>query len=138
VDENVKMKSDNQTRLHEKERVTSINMKLTADQPIFEDLSGHWHREAEELEGRIGRMASENERLYSTNQQLSKQTFRDHQNLNIMQRQLDLAMTRLDRYADVLEVAIQKRADRNSAVRSLIGELSRPKRLKGNRQHKAT
>jgi hypothetical protein len=59
------MKSDNQILLKEKERMTPMNTKLTADQRIFGDLRRYWQSEAKETKGRIDRMASENERLYS-------------------------------------------------------------------------
>jgi hypothetical protein len=42
MDQNVKMKSDNQALLKEKERTTSMNTKVTADQGICEDLSRYW------------------------------------------------------------------------------------------------
>jgi hypothetical protein len=38
-----------------------MNTKLNADQRSFEGLSRYWQSEAEEMTGRIDRMASENE-----------------------------------------------------------------------------
>jgi hypothetical protein len=43
--------------------------KSIAEQRIFEDLCRYWQSEAEEMQGRVNRMA-ENERLYLANHQL--------------------------------------------------------------------
>jgi hypothetical protein len=54
------------------------------------------------MQGRIGRMASDNERLYSANQRLieaNELSDVDPNNLQVGQEQLDLAMTRLDRHS---------------------------------------
>jgi hypothetical protein len=78
-------------------------------------------------------MASENERLYSLNQQLmdaNEVLVVDRQNLQAVQEPLDLAMVRLDRYADELERANQKRTDQDSAVHSLMGKLSSSSKVK--------
>jgi hypothetical protein len=71
-------------------------------------------------------MASENERLCSVTQQLMAANALfpvDWQHLHAVQEQLDLAMARLDRYADELERVNQKQTDQSSAIHSLMGQL---------------
>jgi hypothetical protein len=55
------------------------------------------------VQGKIHRMASENELLYSANQQLMEANevlAIDRQNSQAVREQLDLAMAQFDRYAD--------------------------------------
>jgi hypothetical protein len=76
---------------------------------------------------------SENEQLYSEIRQLieaNEWLAIDGQNLQAVQEQLDLAMTRLNRHADALETAIQERSDRESTVHTLTGKLSDSKKAK--------
>jgi hypothetical protein len=54
----------------------------------------------------------------------------DRQNSQAVQEQLDLAMARLDRYADKLERANQKRTDQGSAVHALMRKLSSSRKVK--------
>jgi hypothetical protein len=76
---------------------------------------------------------SENERLYSENQQLietNELLAIGDQNLQAVQEQLDLAMTQLNRYTHILKTAIQERTDRDSTVHSHMGKLSGYKKAK--------
>jgi uncharacterized protein YukE len=103
-----------------------INTKFTADQQAFEGLICHSQAKGEEMKGRIDRLRSEYERLYSETQQLieTNELFAiDDQNSQVVQEQLALAMTRFNRHADSLKTAIQERSDRESAVHSLMGKL---------------
>jgi hypothetical protein len=45
-----------------------MNTKFIADQQVFEGLICHWQSEGEEMKGRIDRLVSENEQIYSENQ----------------------------------------------------------------------
>jgi chromosome segregation ATPase len=54
----------------------------------------------------------------------------NRQNLHAVQERLDLAMARLDRYADELERLKEKRTDPGSAVHSLMGKLSSSRKVK--------
>jgi hypothetical protein len=103
-----------------------MNRKLTADQRTCQELMRSWQSDADKPQGKIDRMASENERRYLVNQQLmeaNKELAVDRQHLQAVQEPLDLAIVRLDRYADELERANQKRTDQDSAVHSLMGKL---------------
>jgi hypothetical protein len=107
-----------------------MNTKSTGNQRIFEGLSRHWQSNAEKMEGGVDRMASENERLNSADQQLiegNKLLVLDRQNLQAVTEQ-----------ADELETVIQKQTDRNCPVHSLLGKFSGSQNVKGNRQHSST
>jgi hypothetical protein len=70
VDENVKMKSGNQALLEESKCLISMNLKLTAGQRTCQNVMCSWQSDADKLQSKIDCTASENERLYSVNQQL--------------------------------------------------------------------
>jgi chromosome segregation ATPase len=87
----------------------------------------------DKLQSKIDRMASENKGVHSVNQQLMEANEGlavDRQNLQTVLEQFDLAMVRLDRYADELERANQKRNDQGSTVHSLIWKLSSSRKIK--------
>jgi regulator of replication initiation timing len=93
------MKNGNQTFLKAKEELTLMNTKFIDNRHDFEGLICYWQSMGEEIKGRINQLVSENERLYSENQQLTEANQLlaiDGQNLQAVQEQLDLAMTRLD------------------------------------------
>jgi hypothetical protein len=74
-------------------------------------------------------MASENQRFYSVNQELIEENELlaiDHQHVQAVHEQLDLAMARLDRHTDQLEMVDQRRIDYGSIVRSLHGGFRLP------------
>jgi regulator of replication initiation timing len=117
-----------------------MNTKFTVNQ-LLESLICHWQSKGEEMKGRIDRLVSENKRLCSENQQLieaNELLAIDDQNLQAVQEQLDLVMTRLNRDADALRTAIQEQSDRESTVHSLMGKSSGSKKLKSNSQHNST
>jgi hypothetical protein len=92
-----------------------------------------WQSDTDKLQPKINRMASEKKRFYLMNQQLMEANdvlAVDRQNLQAVQERLDLAMVRLDHYADELERANQKRTDQGSAVHSLMGMLSSSRKVK--------
>jgi hypothetical protein len=70
VDENAKMKNNNRIYLEERQGLISMNTELIADQRTCQNSSCHWQSDADELRGKVDRMASENERLSSVTQQL--------------------------------------------------------------------
>jgi hypothetical protein len=77
-------------------------------------------------------MGSENGRLYLVNQRVmgaNELLAVDRQNLRAVQEHLDLAMARLDRYADELERVNRKRTSHGSAVPSLMGKLSSSRKV---------
>jgi hypothetical protein len=72
---------------------------------------------------KIGHMASENQQLCSVNQELvdEKELLAiNRQHLQAVHGHLDLALARLDRYTDQLEMVNQRRADQISTVHSLL------------------
>jgi hypothetical protein len=55
------MKSDNQVLLEERKHLISMNTKLTADQRTCPNLMRSWQSDADNLQRKIDRMASEDE-----------------------------------------------------------------------------
>jgi hypothetical protein len=90
------------------------------------------------MQRRIGRIASENEQLYSANQQLieaNESLAIDHQTLQAVQGQLGLVMTRLN---DIR--MSQTRRFKNGLIGILpsapsLGSSQVPRRFKNDRQH---
>jgi alpha-D-ribose 1-methylphosphonate 5-triphosphate diphosphatase PhnM len=56
VDENAKMKSRKQILLQERQRLISMNTKLTADQRKYQSSSRYWQSDADKRRGQIDRM----------------------------------------------------------------------------------
>jgi hypothetical protein len=86
-------------------------------------------------------MTSENKGSYSANQQVieaNELLAIGCQDFEAVQEQLDLAMTRLNRYPDESERTNRKRTDRDSALRSLLAKLPRSKKVKEHRQRNST
>jgi chromosome segregation ATPase len=110
-----------------------MNTKLTPGQQTCQNLMRSWQSDAHNLQRKIDRIAFENERLYSVNQQLMEANellLIDPQNLQVVQEQLDLAMVRADRYVDELERENQRWTDQGSAIHSLMGKLSSSRKVK--------
>jgi hypothetical protein len=121
------LQHNNEILLDQMNQLISTNTKLIADQRVCQSSVRCWQPAAEEMWPKIDCMAFENQRLYSVDQELIEETKLltiDRQHLQAVHEQFDLAIARLHRYTDQLEMAKQRRTDHGPTVHSLMEKLS--------------